>query len=49
MGHPLHCKNCGHQSHCGTPLVKKLETGNGEAIEVCKYCRCDKCIRPDWG
>ena len=20
-----------------------------EEIEVCKYCRCEKCMRPDWG
>ena len=43
-----HCKNCGHQSHCGTPLKKKLDS-HGEEIEVCKYCRCDKCTPPDWG
>ena len=44
----VRCRNCGHESHCGTTLKKDL-SGNGEEIQVCKYCRCKKCITPDWG
>jgi len=38
------CQNCGHDSHCGVPLVKNL-TGYAEIeqIEVCKHCRCKSC------
>ena len=42
------CNNCGHNSHCGTPLIKEVDKENGP-IEVCKKCRCFKCIWPDWG
>ena len=37
-----YCLNCGHDSHCGTTLKKDL-SGDGEEIEVCKYCRCKLC------
>ena len=50
-----YCKNCGHASHCGVPLQKE-HRGYSSAmaelwvtIEVCKSCRCEKCITPDWG
>ncbi len=42
----INCNNCGHNSHCGTPLMRDEEDGyTGEAyqIEVCKHCRCDNC------
>jgi len=42
------CNNCGHESHCGTPLIKKVDKENSP-IEVCKKCKCFKCIWPDWG
>ena len=45
------CRNCGHDSHCGVPLVKDIrniwEKHLGQ-IEVCKHCRCEKCTQPDW-
>ena len=48
------CKNCGHESHCGVPLHKDFrrdhyDHGVEGQIEVCKYCRCNKCSKPDWG
>ena len=46
------CRNCGHESHCGIILVKEFITEGKdikEEIEVCKYWRCEKCMRPDWG
>ena len=36
------CKNCGHGSHCGAILKKDLQ-GEGEAIQVCTNCRCERC------
>ena len=36
------CKNCGHGSHCGAILKKDLD-GNGEEIQVCTNCRCERC------
>jgi len=42
------CGNCGHDSHCGTPLTKEVDNENGP-IEICKNCRCFTCILPDWG
>ena len=49
----VYCQNCGHESHCGVPLMKELERDwvdvPPEKIEVCKYCRCKKCSKPDWG
>ena len=48
----IYCRNCGHESHCGITLVKEFTTEGKdikEEIEVCKYCRCGKCMRPDWG
>ena len=49
-----YCKNCGHESHCGHPLTKSYrrqpyEHGPEGEIEVCKYCRCQKCKNPDCG
>ncbi len=49
-----YCKNCGHASHCGAPLQKEHRGYSSEGgimgmIEVCKSCRCEKCINPDWG
>tara|TARA_B100000401_G_C52714680_1_gene675604 strand:- start:171 stop:326 length:156 start_codon:yes stop_codon:yes gene_type:complete len=48
------CKNCGHESHCGTALRKNFATHKEEynEIEVCKCCRCEKCdytTKTDWG
>ena len=45
-------QNCGHESHCGVPLMKDINNDwkkHFGQIEVCKYCRCDKCTQPDWG
>ena len=44
------CRNCGHESHCGVPLIKDV-TGFAETdrIEVCKSCKCERCTIPDWG
>ena len=36
------CSNCGHDSHCGTRYVADIDR-SGNEIEVCKYCRCEKC------
>jgi len=36
------CRNCGHGSHCGAILKKDLD-GNGEEIQVCTNCRCERC------
>lgn len=49
-----YCKNCGNESHCGVPLQKEFRGNSGHGgilgmIEVCKSCRCEKCIHPDWG
>jgi hypothetical protein len=53
-----HCRNCGHESHCGVPLYKsvqkisELDDGHGEMeqIEVCRKCRCEKCeVKTDFG
>ena len=48
----INCRNCGHESHCGITLRKEFTTEDKDIkqeIEVCKYCRCVKCMRPDWG
>ena len=56
----IYCRNCGHESHCGVVLKhdEPWPTSGGsrqelhyneELNEVCKYCRCEKCMRPDWG
>jgi len=39
------CKNCGHDSHCGTPLRKTMQDGDNlpVEIEICKTCICTKC------
>ena len=37
------CKNCGHEQHCGKPLVKKIAKENEKPIGVCERCRCDDC------
>ena len=49
------CKNCGHDSHCGVPLMKDFRRepynhGTEGQIEVCKNCRCAMCEpKTDWG
>ena len=48
------CKNCGHDSHCGTRLMKEFrrtyDHGPEGQIEVCKMCRCELCeVKTDWG
>ena len=43
-----HCQNCGHESHCGTTLMRDEYNWKKELlgqIEVCKYCRCEKCTK----
>ena len=43
------CKNCGHDSHCGTPY-HRLETdynGASYQIKVCDHCRCNSCENKD--
>ena len=38
------CENCGHESHCGQILKKTFPPHtDGESIEVCHHCRCEKC------
>ena len=44
----FYCKNCGHESHCGNSLHKRVDNVHKE-IEVCKNCRCERCLAPDWG
>ncbi len=44
----FYCKNCGHESHCGNSLRKRVDDVHRE-IEVCKSCRCEQCQAPDWG
>ena len=49
------CRNCGHDSHCGVPLMKDFRRepynhGTEGQIEVCKSCRCEQCEpKTDWG
>lgn len=47
----MSCKNCGHDSHCGTVLERKeqhyiLDGGQNYYIEVCRQCSCIQCINP---
>jgi len=49
-----YCRNCGHESHCGTNKMTDFRGSRGDGgiegqIEVCKSCRCEKCTAPDWG
>jgi hypothetical protein len=49
-----YCKNCGHESHCGTNKMAEHRGYSVDGaimgmIEVCKSCRCEKCKQPDWG
>jgi hypothetical protein len=49
-----YCQNCGYESHCGVPLMKDFRGHSGSGsikgqVEVCKFCRCGKCKKPDWG
>ena len=42
------CLNCGHESHCGTTLMRDEYNWKNELlgqVEVCKYCRCEKCTK----
>jgi hypothetical protein len=45
-----HCSNCGHETHCGTNLMKDFwsvwDKRLGE-IEVCKHCRCANCSQQE--
>jgi len=47
------CQNCGHGSHCGSPLWKDVVDYPSEQeteyrqIEVCKHCRCNECSPVD--
>ena len=43
------CKNCGNDSHCGTPLFKDMTDGDNKIIniKVCEHCRCDACQQKD--
>ena len=41
-----HCRNCGHESHCGSNLRKDFYNGDtvySSNVEVCKHCICDAC------
>ena len=44
------CQNCGHGSHCGTPLHGVAEGfisekyGDTKTIKICDHCRCDECV-----
>jgi hypothetical protein len=43
-----HCLNCGHESHCGAPLMKEFRGNKGNGglmgmVEACKHCRCKLC------
>jgi hypothetical protein len=42
------CQNCGHDSHCGSRLMKDYRRepyshGIEGGIEVCRKCRCNDC------
>ncbi len=47
------CQNCGHGSHCGSPLWKEVidypreQQTEYRQIEVCKHCRCSQCSPVD--
>ena len=44
-----YCQNCGHESHCGIPLLREERNYKQELlgqIEVCKSCRCEVCEKP---
>ena len=48
------CRICGHDSHCDEELMKDTFNAYGKRLGQsknvkCKYCRCEKCARPDWG
>ena len=51
-----YCKNCSHESHCGTDFKQEARNGRGVflgEIIVCKYCRCELCEdtkrrKPEW-
>jgi len=50
----IYCKNCGHESHCGTNKMVEHRGYSADGaimgqIEACKSCRCSKCSTPDWG
>lgn len=41
-----YCKNCGHESHCGTDLYKEFKEvidNKPGIIKVCSGCSCDDC------
>ena len=45
------CQNCGHESHCGVPLMRDERAWTGKLlgqIKVCDKCRCDKCTEDVW-
>lgn len=45
-----YCLNCGNPSHCGNKYMKDFRNWKHEhmgQIEVCKSCRCNKCINDD--
>ena len=44
------CQNCGHGSHCGSPLREEAFKSRGDrlgVIEICKKCRCSNCSKLD--
>ena len=44
-----YCQNCGHESHCGIPLLREERNYKKELlgqIEVCKNCLCEVCEAP---
>lgn len=43
------CKNCGHQSHCGTAYYREEKDYDNTSyqIKVCDSCRCESCENKD--
>lgn len=45
------CQNCGHPSHCDTPLWREERDYSWPRtdynIKVCDCCRCEKCVKKD--
>jgi len=47
----MKCRNWGHDSHCGNPMMREEKNDQGQPyqIEVWKNCRCNNWTTPDWG
>jgi hypothetical protein len=47
-GSNTRCENCGHPSHCGSPLYEDKWSAYGRRlghIDICKQCRCEECTK----